>query len=269
MFAKQKRPRRPNGLSPSCSTYDSSSRGTCRNRDPGPVELEGGRGRVQAQPAERGQVGAPFPRRGATRIARSQLASSSLSPQHPGGTGRAGGAIWVYFAAARFVSLHWTPPLALALCRPLLVRGLSRDALWRGRPRTSSSSSPLSRLGMAAERPVVHLKIRHRATGLTPPAVATQDLLAQIFVRRGIQPQESGFWANHSQDAFSRRFSRKACCCSPAIQSSKQSSTNKRICYHWKTTGHPSDVQALERRLAGKCLPPKVIRTIEMQRNSA
>ena len=34
---------------------------------------------------------------------------------------------------------------------------------------------------MAAELPVVHLKIRHRATGLTPPAVATHDLLAQTF----------------------------------------------------------------------------------------
>jgi hypothetical protein len=49
---------------------------------------------------------------------------------------------------------------------------------------------------MAAELPVMHLKIRHRATELTPPAVATQDLLAQIFVRRGIQPQASGFWRN-------------------------------------------------------------------------
>jgi hypothetical protein len=38
---------------------------------------------------------------------------------------------------------------------------------------------------MAAEFPVVHLKIRHRATGLTPPAVATQNLLAQTFVRQG------------------------------------------------------------------------------------
>jgi hypothetical protein len=36
---------------------------------------------------------------------------------------------------------------------------------------------------MTAEFPVVHLKIRHRATGLTPPVVATQDLLAQTFVR--------------------------------------------------------------------------------------
>ena len=68
---------------------------------------------------------------------------------------------------------------------------------------------------MAAEFRVMHLKIRHRATGLTPPAVSTQDLLAQTFVRHRIQHQAGGFWANHSQDAFSRRFSRKACCCSP------------------------------------------------------
>ena len=60
---------------------------------------------------------------------------------------------------------------------------------------------------MTTEFPVVHLKIRHRATGLTPPAVATQDLLAQTFVRQRVQPRASGFGANHSQDAFSRRFS--------------------------------------------------------------
>jgi hypothetical protein len=60
---------------------------------------------------------------------------------------------------------------------------------------------------MAAELPVVHLKIRHCAARLTPPAIATQDLLAQTFVRQGIQPQAGGFWSNHSQDAFSRRFS--------------------------------------------------------------
>jgi hypothetical protein len=69
--------------------------------------------------------------------------------------------------------------------------------------------------GVAAKVFVVHLKIRHCATGLTPPGVATQDLLAQTFVRQGIQPRGSGFGANHSQDTFSRRFSRKACRCSP------------------------------------------------------
>jgi hypothetical protein len=35
---------------------------------------------------------------------------------------------------------------------------------------------------MAAKLPVVYLKIRHGATGLTPPAIATQDLLAQILI---------------------------------------------------------------------------------------
>jgi hypothetical protein len=68
---------------------------------------------------------------------------------------------------------------------------------------------------MAAELTVVHLKIRHRVAGLTSPCVATQDLSAQTIVRQGIQPRGSGFWANHSQDAFSRRFSGKTCCCSP------------------------------------------------------
>jgi hypothetical protein len=55
---------------------------------------------------------------------------------------------------------------------------------------------------MAAELPVVHLKIRHRVTGLTPPSVTTQDLLAQTLVRQRIQPRASGFAANHSQDAW-------------------------------------------------------------------
>ena len=35
---------------------------------------------------------------------------------------------------------------------------------------------------VAAEFPMVHLEVRHRATGLTPPAVAAQYLLAQTFV---------------------------------------------------------------------------------------
>ena len=50
---------------------------------------------------------------------------------------------------------------------------------------------------MTAELPVVHLKIRHRATGLTPPAVAAQDLLAQTFVGQGVQPRGSSFGADH------------------------------------------------------------------------
>src|SRR5260370_30097497 len=50
---------------------------------------------------------------------------------------------------------------------------------------------------MAPELPVVHLKIGHRATGLTSPAVATQNLLAQTLVRQGVQPRGSSFGTNH------------------------------------------------------------------------
>jgi hypothetical protein len=41
---------------------------------------------------------------------------------------------------------------------------------------------------MAAKLFVVDLEVRHRATGLTSPVVATQNLLTQSFVRRRIQP---------------------------------------------------------------------------------
>jgi hypothetical protein len=40
----------------------------------------------------------------------------------------------------------------------------------------------------AAKLLMVNLQIRHRAARLTPPAVSTQDLLAQAFIRQGIQP---------------------------------------------------------------------------------
>ena len=67
--------------------------------------------------------------------------------------------------------------------------------------------------GLAAKLLMVDFQLRHRAAGLTPPAVATQNLLAQTFVRRGVQSKACG--ANHSQDTLSRRFSRKVCCGSP------------------------------------------------------
>src|SRR5208282_4579415 len=64
---------------------------------------------------------------------------------------------------------------------------------------------------MAAEFPVVHFKIRHRATGLTPPAVAAQYLLAQGVVRQRIKTQAAGFGEDHSDDVF-------ACVCSSLVQ---------------------------------------------------
>src|SRR6478672_7759533 len=68
---------------------------------------------------------------------------------------------------------------------------------------------------MAAELPVVHLKIRHRATGLTPPAVSEQHLIAHLFVRVVIQPHSSLFGWNWVHEAFSVNSCRKACRCSP------------------------------------------------------
>src|SRR5246127_626718 len=59
--AKQKLARRPNGLPPSCATHDSQSRATRQESFGGGVELELGRGRVQAQPAVGRQVGPPLP----------------------------------------------------------------------------------------------------------------------------------------------------------------------------------------------------------------
>jgi hypothetical protein len=55
---------------------------------------------------------------------------------------------------------------------------------------------------MTAQLSVMHLEIRHCATGLTPPAIPTEDLLTQKFVRPNIQPQARGFGADHFQDAF-------------------------------------------------------------------
>src|SRR5260370_10950083 len=72
---------------------------------------------------------------------------------------------------------------------------------------------------MAAEFSMTHLKIRHRATGLTPPAVATQNLLAQLFLRPRVQTRGRGFGANRSHDAFSPRVSRKPCFYAPGKNS--------------------------------------------------
>jgi len=68
--------------------------------------------------------------------------------------------------------------------------------------------------GMTPKLFVVDLQVRHRAARLTPPGIATQDLLPQPVVRRRIQPQARKFWANRAHDAFSLRPSRNACRCS-------------------------------------------------------
>jgi len=68
---------------------------------------------------------------------------------------------------------------------------------------------------MATELFVVKFKIRHCATGLTPPAVTAQDLLSKFLVRHRFQPQAHGLRANRAHEAFSLRPPRNACRCSP------------------------------------------------------
>jgi len=43
--------------------------------------------------------------------------------------------------------------------------------------------------GVAAELFVVNVQVRHRAAGLTAPAVSTQNLLPQSLVGHRMQPQ--------------------------------------------------------------------------------
>jgi|SRR5271156_3345758 len=96
---------------------------------------------------------------------------------------------------------HVLPSRAMKGC---MARGAQRDQVFL-------------RIGsrMAPELPVVHLEIRHRATGLAPPVVATQDLLSQRPIRRGIQPQPGRVGPHRAHDVFSPRPPRNACCCSP------------------------------------------------------
>ena len=47
---------------------------------------------------------------------------------------------------------------------------------------------------MAADFLVVNLQVRHRAARLTPPAIATQDLLPEPFIGRRIESQARESW---------------------------------------------------------------------------
>src|ERR1019366_5208881 len=69
--------------------------------------------------------------------------------------------------------------------------------------------------GVVTKLFVMDFQVRHRATRLTSPAIATQHLLPQTLVRNRIQAQEYGPRANRAHEAFSRRPPRNACLCSP------------------------------------------------------
>jgi hypothetical protein len=64
---------------------------------------------------------------------------------------------------------------------------------------------------MTAECLVVDLQVRHSAAGLTPPAIATQNLLPQTLVCCSIQPQTEQLGSKIRHDGVSRRFSTKVC----------------------------------------------------------
>ncbi len=64
---------------------------------------------------------------------------------------------------------------------------------------------------MAAELPVVHLKIRHRATGLTPPTRRDAEPAGADFRTTRDPAAREQLWGESFQDALPRRFSRKNC----------------------------------------------------------
>src|ERR1035437_1632807 len=69
--------------------------------------------------------------------------------------------------------------------------------------------------GVAANFFVRDFQVAHRATGLTPPAIATQDPLPKSLVRHRIQPQAHGLRTDRTHDALSLKPSRNSCLCSP------------------------------------------------------
>lgn len=57
--------------------------------------------------------------------------------------------------------------------------------------------------GVAPKSSMVHLKVAHRATRLTSPAVATEHLVAESVVLVRLEPQGRTFRLNPTHDAFS------------------------------------------------------------------
>ena len=56
---------------------------------------------------------------------------------------------------------------------------------------------------LAAQLLVVDLQVLSRAADLASPAVPTQDLLSQLFVRLGIESEARFLGANLTHEAFS------------------------------------------------------------------
>jgi|HubBroStandDraft_6_1064221.scaffolds.fasta_scaffold05418_8 hypothetical protein len=83
--------------------------------------------------------------------------------------------------------------------------------------RIAQSDQVLLRIiaGVAAKIFMVDLKIGHRAARLAPPAVTTQNLMAQLFVGVGLEPQGCDFWLDPIHDTISVTWCRNVCFSSP------------------------------------------------------
>jgi hypothetical protein len=57
--------------------------------------------------------------------------------------------------------------------------------------------------GLAAKFFVMNLEIRHRAARLASPAVATEHLVAKLFVRLGLKPHGRSLWSDQIHNTFS------------------------------------------------------------------
>jgi len=69
--------------------------------------------------------------------------------------------------------------------------------------------------GLTAKFLVMSLEVLQAPAGLTSPSIPLQDFSTKLLVQFWIQSQAWLLRTNLTHDAFSRRFSRKACCCSP------------------------------------------------------
>jgi hypothetical protein len=65
--------------------------------------------------------------------------------------------------------------------------------------------------GLAAKLFVVDLKLGHRTARLASPTISAEDLVAQLFINVGLEPQGCAFWSDLIHDAFSVTWCRTVC----------------------------------------------------------
>ena len=83
--------------------------------------------------------------------------------------------------------------------------------------------------GLTTELLVVHLKLLHSPTGLTPPIVAPKYLQAQFVVCIGVQSQARLLGSYPGHDALGRIESRKDCFCGSGKNRKNRLIENSRV----------------------------------------